>query len=147
MINRHPGVRASRVSGRKNPFTGSIVVADVVLEPMVGPANDNAGFKEAIMEACRAEAARAQGARHAALCARAGIDRGRKAEPAWRVRNVLVTGGTRGVGLAVASRLAADGFRVFALGRRESAGLTAAIAAFPSGVLNFVPFDLMHGRM
>ncbi len=59
------------------------------------------------------------------------------------VRNVLVTGGTRGVGLAVASRLAADGFCVFALGRRESAGLTQAIAAFASGVLNFVPFDLM----
>ena len=59
-------------------------------------------------------------------------------------RNVLVTGGTRGVGLAVATRLAADGFRVFALGRKESAGLTQAIANFPAGVLNFVPFDLMQ---
>jgi len=50
VINRHPGVRASRVSGRKNPFTGAVVVAEVVL---TDPANDNAGFKEAIMEACR----------------------------------------------------------------------------------------------
>jgi acyl-coenzyme A synthetase/AMP-(fatty) acid ligase len=50
VINRHPGVRASRVSGRKNPFTGAVVVADVVL---TDPANDNASFKEAIMEACR----------------------------------------------------------------------------------------------
>src|SRR6478735_3440769 len=58
-------------------------------------------------------------------------------------RNVLVTGGTRGVGLAVASRLAQDGFRVFALGRREAPGLAEAIAGFPAGVLNFVPFDLM----
>src|SRR3569833_123844 len=50
VINRHPGVRASRVSGRKNPFTGAVVVAEVVL---TDPANDNASFKEAIMETCR----------------------------------------------------------------------------------------------
>ena len=60
------------------------------------------------------------------------------------MRNVLVTGGTRGVGLAVATRLAADGYRVFALGRKESEGLTKAIAAHPAGALNFVPFDLMQ---
>ncbi|HEY8255512.1 MAG TPA: SDR family NAD(P)-dependent oxidoreductase, partial [Rhizomicrobium sp.] len=60
------------------------------------------------------------------------------------MRNVLITGGTRGVGLAVASRLVADGYRVFALGRRESEGLTKAIAAYPAGALNFVPFDLMQ---
>ena len=58
------------------------------------------------------------------------------------MRNVLVSGGTRGVGLAIARKLAADGFRVFALGRKESDGLTAAIAAFAAGALNFVPFDL-----
>src|SRR5579862_3118601 len=60
------------------------------------------------------------------------------------MRNVLVTGGTRGVGLAVASRLAADGYHVFALGRKESEELTKAIAAHPAGALNFVPFDLMQ---
>jgi 3-oxoacyl-[acyl-carrier protein] reductase len=59
------------------------------------------------------------------------------------MRNVLVTGGTRGVGLAVASRLAADGFRVFALGRKESDDLAKAVAGYPAGALNFVPFDLM----
>ncbi|MBN9588970.1 MAG: 3-oxoacyl-ACP reductase [Alphaproteobacteria bacterium 64-11] len=58
------------------------------------------------------------------------------------MRNVLVTGGTRGVGLAIAKKLAADGFRIFALGRRESPDLEAAIAEMPSGVMNFVPFDL-----
>jgi acyl-coenzyme A synthetase/AMP-(fatty) acid ligase len=50
VINRHPGVRASRVSGRKNPITGAIVVAEVVL---ADAANDNATFKQAILEACR----------------------------------------------------------------------------------------------
>jgi acyl-coenzyme A synthetase/AMP-(fatty) acid ligase len=50
VINRHPGVRASRVSGRKNPITGAIVIADVVLSDA---ANDNATFKDAILAACR----------------------------------------------------------------------------------------------
>ncbi|HVW75743.1 MAG TPA: fatty acid--CoA ligase family protein [Rhizomicrobium sp.] len=50
VINRHPGVRMSRVSGRKNPITGAIVIAEVVL---TDAANDNATFKQAILEACR----------------------------------------------------------------------------------------------
>ena len=58
--------------------------------------------------------------------------------------NVLISGGTRGVGLAIARKLAADGFRVFALGRKESDGLIKAIAEFPAGALNFVPFDLAN---
>jgi acyl-coenzyme A synthetase/AMP-(fatty) acid ligase len=50
VINRQPGVRMSRVSGRKNPITGAIVIAEVVL---ADAANDNATFKQAILEACR----------------------------------------------------------------------------------------------
>jgi acyl-coenzyme A synthetase/AMP-(fatty) acid ligase len=46
VINSHAGVRASRVSGRKNPITGAIVVAEVV-------ANDNATLKEEILALCR----------------------------------------------------------------------------------------------
>lgn len=56
------------------------------------------------------------------------------------MRNVLVSGGSRGVGLAIARKLAADGFRVFALARKQSAELQAAIAAQPQ--IGFVPFDL-----
>jgi 3-oxoacyl-[acyl-carrier protein] reductase len=58
------------------------------------------------------------------------------------MRSILVSGGTRGVGLAIVSRLAAEGFRVFALGRTESAELTKAMAGHPAGAVNFVPFDL-----
>lgn len=47
VINRHPDVRASRVSGRRNPITGAIVVADVVA------ANDNATLKDEILALCR----------------------------------------------------------------------------------------------
>jgi acyl-coenzyme A synthetase/AMP-(fatty) acid ligase len=46
VINSHAGVRASRVSGRKSPITGAIVVAEIV-------ANDNATLKEEILALCR----------------------------------------------------------------------------------------------
>jgi 3-oxoacyl-[acyl-carrier protein] reductase len=55
-------------------------------------------------------------------------------------RNILVSGGSRGVGLAIAKKLAAEGYRVFALARNESDDLKAAMAAHVS--LHFVPYDL-----
>ena len=58
------------------------------------------------------------------------------------MRNVLVTGGSRGIGLAIAGKLVGDGYRVFALARKESDGLSKAIASAPPGMLHFVPFDL-----
>lgn len=50
VINRQPGVRMSRVLGRKSPIMGAIVTAEVVL---VDAANDNDRFRQAILEACR----------------------------------------------------------------------------------------------
>src|ERR1019366_7644680 len=58
------------------------------------------------------------------------------------MRKVLVTGGSRGIGLAIAVKLADDGYRVFALARKEGKELSEAIGAAPPGVINFVPFDL-----
>ena len=56
VINRHPAVRMSSVRSRKNPITGSIVVADVVLkvEPAGGDASTpTAELKEEILQICR----------------------------------------------------------------------------------------------
>jgi 3-oxoacyl-[acyl-carrier protein] reductase len=58
------------------------------------------------------------------------------------MRNVLVTGGSRGIGLAVARKLVDDGFRVLALARKPTEELDAAIAAAPDGALHFIAFDL-----
>lgn len=58
------------------------------------------------------------------------------------MRNVLVSGGSRGIGLAVARKLVADGFRVLALARNSSDALNEAIAAAPPDALHFVGFDL-----
>ena len=57
------------------------------------------------------------------------------------MRNVLVTGGTRGIGLAIVERLAAQGFRVIALARSESAPLRQAMAAQPDNIV-FAAGDL-----
>jgi 3-oxoacyl-[acyl-carrier protein] reductase len=55
-------------------------------------------------------------------------------------RNILVSGGSRGVGLAIAKKLAAEGYRVFALARHESDELKAAMAA--ALTLHFMQYDL-----
>jgi len=56
VINRHPAVRMSSVRSRRNPITGSIVVADVVLkaEPHTsrGPV-PSVELKEDILQVCR----------------------------------------------------------------------------------------------
>jgi len=61
------------------------------------------------------------------------------------MRNVIVTGGSRGIGLGIARKLVASGFRVMVVARKRNPGLDAAIqeaeAAAP-GSLQFVPFDL-----
>jgi 3-oxoacyl-[acyl-carrier protein] reductase len=61
------------------------------------------------------------------------------------VRNVLVTGGSRGLGLAIARKLAAEGYRVIAVARHASGELDAAcadVAADGAGSVNFRALDL-----
>ncbi|MEW6438369.1 MAG: SDR family NAD(P)-dependent oxidoreductase [Pseudomonadota bacterium] len=61
------------------------------------------------------------------------------------MHNVLVTGGSRGLGLGIARRLARAGYRVIAVARRESDELKQAIAECRksgTGEIAFVPFDL-----
>jgi 3-oxoacyl-[acyl-carrier protein] reductase len=58
------------------------------------------------------------------------------------MRNVLVTGGSRGIGLAIAQQLAAAGFNVIAVARRESDELRAAIKEAGQGNLHFRACDL-----
>lgn len=58
--------------------------------------------------------------------------------------NVVVTGASRGLGLAIADRLARDGFRVVAVARRDSEALAAAVklAEGGPGALLFRSLDL-----
>jgi 3-oxoacyl-[acyl-carrier protein] reductase len=61
------------------------------------------------------------------------------------MHNVLVTGGSRGIGLGIAQRLAGAGYNVIAVARRESDELRKAIeeaASHGNGGLHFRPFDL-----
>jgi 3-oxoacyl-[acyl-carrier protein] reductase len=61
------------------------------------------------------------------------------------MHNVVVTGGSRGIGLAIARRLACAGYNVIAVARREGAELKEAIREVLEGGiggLHFRPFDL-----
>jgi 3-oxoacyl-[acyl-carrier protein] reductase len=60
------------------------------------------------------------------------------------MRNVIVTGGSRGLGLSIARALGAAGYSVIAIARREGEELAAAIrgAGGGPGALRFRPFDL-----
>ncbi|MET3324974.1 SDR family NAD(P)-dependent oxidoreductase [Bradyrhizobium diazoefficiens] len=57
------------------------------------------------------------------------------------MHNVLVTGGSRGIGLAIGKRLAGTGYNVIAAARRESDELRAAIGE-SEGRLHFRACDL-----
>jgi 3-oxoacyl-[acyl-carrier protein] reductase len=61
------------------------------------------------------------------------------------MRNVIVTGGSRGLGLGIARKLAGAGYRVLAVARKENSELAAAMdeaeRARP-GSFHFIPFDL-----
>jgi 3-oxoacyl-[acyl-carrier protein] reductase len=61
------------------------------------------------------------------------------------MHNVVVTGGSRGIGLAISRRLAVAGYNVIAVARRESAELreaTREVVKQGSGGLQFRVFDL-----
>jgi 3-oxoacyl-[acyl-carrier protein] reductase len=61
------------------------------------------------------------------------------------MRNVIVTGGSRGLGLGIARRLAASGYAVIAVARKRTEELAAAVAAAKradAGAIHVVPFDL-----
>jgi 3-oxoacyl-[acyl-carrier protein] reductase len=59
------------------------------------------------------------------------------------MRNVIVTGGSRGLGLGIAGKLARQGYRAIAIARKESQELTAVMqAGVEPGCIHFVPFDL-----
>jgi 3-oxoacyl-[acyl-carrier protein] reductase len=61
------------------------------------------------------------------------------------MHNVLVTGGSRGIGLAISRRIAKAGYKVIAVARRESDELKNAIreiAQGGAGGLHFRAFDL-----
>jgi 3-oxoacyl-[acyl-carrier protein] reductase len=61
------------------------------------------------------------------------------------MRSVIVTGGSRGLGLGIAKRLTGAGFRVIATARKENGQLNSAMreAEINSpGSFHFVPFDL-----
>jgi 3-oxoacyl-[acyl-carrier protein] reductase len=70
---------------------------------------------------------------------------GRPANWPVSVRNVIVTGGSRGLGLSIAQMLAGAGYRVIAIARSESEELASAVTkVVGAGQLHFRRFDLAN---
>jgi len=62
-----------------------------------------------------------------------------------KMKSVMVTGGTRGVGLGIVSHLAAQGYRAIAVARSRNEAFDATVAAASAGgvgSIEFAPFDL-----
>jgi 3-oxoacyl-[acyl-carrier protein] reductase len=63
------------------------------------------------------------------------------------MRNVIVTGGSRGLGLGIARKLALEEYRVIAIARNETEQLASAMRdaeRHQPGSFHFFPFDLAH---
>ncbi len=58
------------------------------------------------------------------------------------MKNVLITGAARGLGLAIASRLASDGYRVIGIGRTLTSEYEALIERTENGRVRFQVYDL-----
>ncbi len=65
------------------------------------------------------------------------------------MHKIVVTGGTRGIGLGIVRALARDGYHVIAIGRTMTPDLEMAmVGAMPSGRCSFLEWDLMDiGRL
>jgi 3-oxoacyl-[acyl-carrier protein] reductase len=62
------------------------------------------------------------------------------------MRSVIITGGSRGLGLGMGRHLVRAGYRVIAIARQETEQLTSAMAeaAAAGDAMHFFPFDLSH---
>ncbi len=63
------------------------------------------------------------------------------------MRNVIVTGGSRGLGLGIARKLASTGYRAIAVARKQNDELTVAMKEAETtapGSFHFFPFDLSN---
>jgi 3-oxoacyl-[acyl-carrier protein] reductase len=60
------------------------------------------------------------------------------------MRTIVVTGGSRGLGLGIARQLSTAGYRVIAIARKASTDIVSAEAGLCSGLgeVHFMPFDL-----
>ena len=132
----------SLVKTKKNPITGSLVVADVVLTaPLSGERDMHALQGDILLLSAKlfllTKSRPAINFIPALTVAESG-------KPYVAMHNVIVTGGSRGLGLGIARKLTRTGYRVIAIARKQNNELTAAMQEAETtapGSFHFVPFD------
>src|SRR5262249_26195974 len=63
------------------------------------------------------------------------------------MRNVIVTGGSRGLGLGIVRKLTSEGYRAIAIARKSNGQLSEAMEEAKrrnAGAIDFVPFDFAN---
>jgi 3-oxoacyl-[acyl-carrier protein] reductase len=134
----------SLVRSRKNPITGALVVADVVLRTEPDSANGRVlELEHEILQLCRHSLPRHKVP--AAISFVPAWPSPRQANWGVSMRNVIVTGGSRDWAWASRKRLTGAGYRAIAVARKETPQLTSAMEEADRdhpGSLHFVPFDL-----
>ena len=111
-INRHPAVRMSMVRSQRSPITGSLVAADVVLEG--GARGDGDGGARRLQARDPPGLSRHAWPPHkipATIRFVPALEIGRRRQAGPSSRKVIVTGGSRGLGLGIVRRLVCDGLR------------------------------------
>ena len=117
MLNADPRVRMSLVRPKRNPITGAIVIAEVVLEDSCGPALDAPAaenLKNDLLEACRRALPAHKVPARLSFVPSLKLTAAGKLGAAAGVRlntsrsNVLITGGSRGLGLGMARLLVGE---------------------------------------
>jgi 3-oxoacyl-[acyl-carrier protein] reductase len=134
-------VQRSLVHAPASPISGALV-AEIVIRSSAG-----LGSFQEIEAATRAAWRPAVARKKARTLPHEGPHSSRPNLSSWRsvMLNVLVTGGSRGLGLGIARALAFSGFQVISIARKEGEELPpirAQIALGASGALHFRAFDL-----
>ena len=140
VINAQPAVRASRVFARKNPITGAMVVAEVVL-------SDGATARDALARRNPRRLPRHAAELQGPAPIRFVADLPMTAAESWRAMdNVLVTGASRGLGLAIAERLAGEGFASIAVARKCQRGARRGERDLPASGRGAIAFEAVRSR-
>ena len=139
IVLEHPGVAACTIVPKRSSMMGALLAFEIVPKDA---AVDRAVFVAELKQWCRARLQReAQPASIRLLDEIRSTAAGKTCAWSRGMKSVVVTGVSRGLGLAIAARLASEGFRVIGLSRTRTPAFEDVLAKHP-GLVEFETFDV-----